>query len=181
MGMSFIEPHRAQVPGFALPELARHKLRLVFDQVRSAHNVGAMFRTADAAAIESLYLIGITPHPPHGQVEKTSLGATNYIEWKHMETFQSAAEELESDGYELVALENTEDAQDLWEFQWPERSALIAGSETDGLSEETLARCKWKLNVPMFGYKRSLNVTTAVGLALYDYVRHWRDSEKGAD
>jgi tRNA G18 (ribose-2'-O)-methylase SpoU len=150
---------------------------LVLDQVRSAHNTGAVFRTADAAGLSIVYLVGLTPHPPHPQVEKTALGGSQYVPWRHRETFKEVESELSEADYTLVALDNGPDARELWDFDWPSRPALVAGNEVDGVSPDVLERCSLKVCLPMFGYKRSLNVTTAVGIATYDYLRRMK---KGA-
>lgn len=174
-----IEPHRAGLPGWALPPLPRQPLRLVLDQVRSAYNVGALFRTADAVAVERLLLLGYTPHPPHPQVEKTSLGATSYVPWEHRESADGLLEELARDGYQLVALETGPDATDIWDFSWPEKTALVVGNEVEGVSPALMAACEHKISLPMLGYKASLNVTTALGIAMYEFVRYRR--RKGAN
>lgn len=171
---SSIEPHRAEFPADALPELPRVQFRLVLDRVRSAHNVGAVFRTSDAAAIELIYLLGLTPHPPHPQVEKTALGSTLYVPWVHRSTNSEVLQELEQDGYSLVALDNGPGSISLWDFSWPRKVALVAGNEVDGVSSEMLESCQNRIFLPMHGYKRSLNVTTAFGIAVYDYIRTFR-------
>lgn len=166
-----IEPHRAGLASWALPPLPRQPLRLVLDQVRSAYNVGALFRTADAAAVDRVILIGFTPHPPHPQLEKTALGATTYVPWEHHETAESVAPKLLAEGYEPVALETGPDAISLWDFCWPEKTALVVGNEVDGVSPAVLASCRHKICLPMLGYKASLNVTTALGVAMYEFLR----------
>jgi tRNA G18 (ribose-2'-O)-methylase SpoU len=144
---------------------------LILDQVRSAYNVGALFRTADAAAVDRIVLLGYTPHPPHPQLEKTALGATAYVPWEHREQPGSLLAELEADGYQLVALETGPDAEDLWSFSWPERTALAVGNEVEGVSAAILKACRRKVCLPMLGYKGSLNVTTALGVAMYEFLR----------
>jgi 23S rRNA (guanosine2251-2'-O)-methyltransferase len=166
-----VEPHRAGLRSWALPELPRHRLRLVLDQVRSAYNVGALFRTADAAAVDRISLVGFTPHPPHPQLEKTALGATSYVPWEHRCDTDALLAELERDGYELVALETGPDAVVIWDFCWPLRTALVVGNEVEGVSPEVLKACRRKVCLPMFGYKGSLNVTTALGIAMYEFLR----------
>ncbi len=167
------EPHRADLPGWALPPLPRHRLRLVLDQVRSAYNVGALFRTADGCAVERVYLLGYTPHPPHPQLEKTALGATGYVPWEHRDSSHGLLDEFSREGYEAVALETGEDAVPIWDFEWPERTALVVGNEVEGVSAEVLRACRRKICLPMFGYKASLNVTTALGVAMFEYLRAW--------
>lgn len=160
-----------------LPALERSTLRLVLDQVRSAFNTGALFRTADAACVEKIYLLGLTPHPPQPQLEKTSLGSTAYVRWEHLETAEQAWTELEVEGYTLVALDNGPGSVSVWDFQWPEKTALVAGNEVEGVSPELLERCRGRVNIPMLGYKRSLNVTTALGIAIYDWLRTFRSGQ----
>lgn len=174
-----IEPHRAGLPSWALPPLPRHSLRLVLDQVRSAYNVGALFRTADAAAVDLITLLGFTPHPPHPQLEKTALGATRYVPWEHRESSAGLLEELERDGYELVALETGPDAVDIWNFCWPTKTALVVGNEVDGVSPTVLAACRKKICLPMYGYKASLNVTTALGIAMFEFLRSQKVEPQG--
>ena len=174
MDSSPLEPHKLGIDLENLPPVPRSKLRLVLDNVRSAHNVGALFRTADAAACEKIHLLGVTPHPPQNQLEKTALGATQYLQWASVEDTSECVTELSSKGYTLVALDNGPQAIDLWDFRWPEKTALIAGNEISGVSAQLLENCVFRVNLPMFGYKRSLNVTTAMGIAIYDYLRTFR-------
>ncbi len=173
-----IEPHRAGLPRWALPALPRQPLRLVLDHVRSAHNVGALFRTADAVAVDRVILLGYTPHPPNPQLEKTALGATAYVPWEHRDSAVGLLEELEGEGYQLVALETGPDAAEIWDFTWPEKTALVVGNEVEGVSPEILGACRQKISLPMLGYKASLNVTTALGVAMYEFLRARRG--KGA-
>lgn len=171
-----IEPHRLDFPPEALPELERSSLYLILDRVRSAFNVGALFRTADGAAAERVLLVGLTPHPPHPQLEKTALGGTSYVPWLYRESFTQARAELPSE-YQLVALDNGPGSICLWDFEWPRHTALVVGNEVEGVSEEALAECHHRVFVPMLGYKRSLNVTTASGIAIYDYLRTFRSGQ----
>lgn len=174
-----MEPHRANLPAWALPPLSRHPLRLILDQVRSAYNVGALFRTADGCAVDRIYLLGYTPHPPHPQLEKTALGSTGYVPWEHREHSEGLLEELRSDGYEAVALETGEDAIPIWDFSWPQRTALVVGNEVEGVSPLVLEGCTKKICLPMYGYKASLNVTTALGVAMFEYLRVHQDRRQG--
>lgn len=169
-----LEPHQVGLTEEELPPIERHPVCLVLDQLRSAYNVGALFRTADGAGLERIALLGRTPHPPHPQVEKTALGATSYVPWTHYREVEKLVQTLREQQYQLVALENGPGAQDLWTFPWPERVALVAGNEVEGISPELLEHCDLRLNIPMHGYKRTLNVTTAVGIALYDCLRSYK-------
>lgn len=172
-----IEPHKVDLELGTLPPLERTTLRLVLDNIRSAHNTGALLRTADACCVDLVYLVGVTPHPPQPQLEKTALGATKYVPWKHRAKAESVLTELEADGYRLVALDNGPGAVDYWDLDWPERTALVAGNEVDGVSADYLYAASLKVNIPMLGYKRSLNVTTAMGIAMYDYLRTFRSRQ----
>jgi 23S rRNA (guanosine2251-2'-O)-methyltransferase len=169
-----LEPHKVGLDLSLLPELPRSALRLVLDHVRSAHNTGALFRTADAAAVDLVYLLGLTPHPPHPQLEKTALGATRYVEWRHHAEAETVLAELTQQDYTLIALDNGPGSIELWDFKWPRRTALVAGNEVEGVSKKLLEASEFRLNLPMHGYKRSLNVTTALGIAIYDYLRTFR-------
>lgn len=171
-----MEPHCANLPTWALPALPRHPLRIVLDNVRSAYNVGALFRTADAAAVDRMILLGFTPHPPHHALEKTALGASRYVPWEHHLDAKNLAEDLAIDGYQLVGLENSPDAEDLETFRWPNKVALVAGNEVEGITDTVLAQCPRKVRIPMYGYKASLNVTTALGLAMFRFIASYRSS-----
>ena len=177
MSENSLEPHRAGITGDALPELPRSNLYLVLDNIRSAFNVGALFRTADACATTKIFLLGLTPHPPQKQLEKTALGSTNYVPWVHSPTTSSVVEELEDEGVTLIALDNGPGAVSLFDFHWPEKVALIAGNEVQGVSDEWLSLADRKVYIPMFGFKRSLNVTTTLGIAMYDYLRTFRGGQ----
>ncbi len=166
-----IELHRAGLPPWALPQRPRLPLRLVLDQVRSAYNVGALFRTADAVAVTKISLVGFTPHPPHPQLEKTALGATSYVPWEHRETAEEVLLDLADSEFELVALETGADAVEIWDFDWPEKTALVVGNEVEGVSPDVLAACRKKVCLPMIGFKASLNVATALGIAMYEFLR----------
>lgn len=172
-----LEPHLCNIENHALPAISRSPLRLVLDQVRSAFNTGALFRTADAAGVELIYLVGLTPHPPLPQLEKTALGSTGYVPWKHRASAEDVLQELRADGYSLVALDNGPKAVDVWDFPWTEKTALVAGNEVEGVSCEMLQASVASVNIPMFGYKRSLNVTTAIGIAVYEYLRTFRSGQ----
>ncbi len=167
-----IEPHTASVPSYLLPPLPRQPLRLVLDEVRSAHNVGATFRTADATACEQLDLLSPTPHPPHPQILKTALGATEYVPWKSWNDREALVRDLQQGGYTLVALESGEGAVSLFDLQWPSRPALIIGSEVSGVSDPFMEAVQTRVSIPMLGYKGSLNVATAVGIAVYGFLQY---------
>ena len=153
---------------FALP------VCLVLDNVRSLYNVGAFFRTADAAALEKLYLCGITGRPPKRAITKTALGAEETVSWEH--TWEPAAiiASLRGRGYEIAAIETAVHAVDL--FDWRPRFPVCAifGHEVDGIRPELSAAADTHVRIPMLGAKHSLNVATAAGVVVYELLRKYR-------
>jgi 23S rRNA (guanosine2251-2'-O)-methyltransferase len=145
----------------------------VLDHIRSAHNVGSMFRTADGARAAELLLCGYSPTPPHRHLAKTALGAMDVVPWRHCATASEAIERLRASGVECLALERTDESVSLfdWELKFP--LALVMGNEVDGLSDDTIARCAAAVHLPMYGLKNSLNVSVAFGVALYEVLRRY--------
>jgi 23S rRNA (guanosine2251-2'-O)-methyltransferase len=147
-------------------------LTLVLDNVRSLHNVGAAFRTADAFAIEKIWLCGITGRPPQREITKTALGSTESVTWEHAPTTAEAIKQLKAAGYVVVAVEQTDQSQALPTFMPdPTRSyALVMGNEVFGVEDEVLALCDAAVEIPQFGTKHSLNVSVAAGVVLWDFL-----------
>ena len=147
---------------------------VMLENVRSLYNVGAFFRTADAAAIEKLILAGITGHPPQNMISKTALGAEETVVWEH--TWQPAGRiaELRAAGFEIAAIETSVHAVDL--FDWRPRFpvCVLFGHETDGLTPEVAALADTHVRIPMLGLKHSLNVATAGGVVLFELLRKYR-------
>lgn len=154
----------------AYQNMARQPLVLVLDSVRSLANVGSAFRTSDAFAIEHLYLCGLTGCPPHREIEKSALGATQSVAWSHYEQVTEVLETLRKQGYTLVAVEQTQPSTLLQDFH-PEpnqKLALIFGHEVFGVSEEALTLADFGLEIPQFGTKHSLNIAVSIGIVLWD-------------
>ena len=143
---------------------------LVLDNIRSLHNVGSAFRTADAFRIEKIYLTGITGTPPHREIEKTALGATASVDWAYVEKPEEAARALKETGYQLVIVEQTTDSVPLNTFrvQSDQKYALVFGNEVKGVSEEVIALGNWALEVPQLGTKHSLNISVCLGIVLWE-------------
>jgi 23S rRNA (guanosine2251-2'-O)-methyltransferase len=143
---------------------------LVLDNVRSLHNVGAVFRTADAFALERLYLCGVTGRPPHREITKTALGSTESVAWTHEATTLGAVQQLKATGYQLVAVEQTTGSILLPQFQpvAGQPLALVLGNEVFGVDDEVLALCDAAVEIPQLGTKHSLNVSVAAGVVLWD-------------
>jgi 23S rRNA (guanosine2251-2'-O)-methyltransferase len=144
---------------------------LLLDSVRSMHNVGSAFRTSDAFAIEQLFLCGITGLPPHREIEKTALGATQSVKWKHFENISEAITQLKANGYQIIAIEQAENSTKLTEFQPApdQKYALIFGNEVDGVSDEAMELADDCIEIPQFGTKHSFNIVVTAGIVLWDF------------
>ena len=143
----------------------------VLDNVRSMHNIGSIFRTADGFAIESIYLCGITAQPPHREIEKTALGATQAMDWHYFENVQNALVHLQSEGYQIIAIEQAEKSVMLNKFT-PERDkkyALIFGNEVHGVSPSAMQMIDTCIEIPQFGTKHSFNIVISAGIVLWDF------------
>lgn len=143
---------------------------LVLDNIRSLHNVGSAFRTADAFRIEKIYLTGITGTPPHREIEKTALGATASVDWAYVENPEEAVRALKEAGYQIVVVEQTTDSVPLNTFRVApdQKYALVFGNEVKGVSEEVIALGDWALEVPQVGTKHSLNISVCLGIVLWE-------------
>lgn len=146
-------------------------LVVVLDNVRSMHNVGSVFRTADGFAIEKLYLCGITAQPPHREIEKTALGATQSVEWIHFENTTEAVDSLRAQGYRIIAIEQAAGSLMLNAYQpeTAEKYALIFGNEVNGVSDEVMAKIDECIEIPQFGTKHSFNIVISAGIVLWDF------------
>jgi 23S rRNA (guanosine2251-2'-O)-methyltransferase len=146
---------------------------IVLDNVRSLHNVGSVFRTADAFRIEAIYLCGITGKPPDREIRKTALGATESVTWKYFPTTKEALDELKSESYLLYAVEQAKESVLLSEFQPAEgkKIALIFGNEVNGVEQEVINCCDQVIEIPQLGTKHSLNISVSVGVVVWDVVR----------
>jgi len=157
-----------------LPEIdSRVPLHVVLDNIRSAYNVGSMFRTGDACAIAHVHLCGMCAHPPHHKLEKTALGAEEHVPWSYHERTTRCIDALKAQGIPVVAVEVAPDAPTHTQFQWPQPVALLFGHEVVGVRDKVLERCDATVTIPMFGHKNSINVATAFGVVLYEILRQW--------
>lgn len=144
---------------------------VVLDNVRSMHNIGSVFRTADGFAIEQLYLCGISAQPPHREIEKTALGATQSVAWTHFETTLDAVASLRKDGYKIIAIEQAAGSTMLNTYrpESTEKYALIFGNEVNGVSDEVMAQIDECIEIPQFGTKHSFNIVISAGIVLWDF------------
>lgn len=157
-----------RLPAEAARKAPKLPVIVILDHLRSAFNVGSFFRTADAFGVEKILLCGFTPVPPHHEIRKAALGAEEVVAWQHFETVQEAAKSLPLH-YLRVALEQTDQSIPLGQFKLcsGQGVALFVGNEVHGLSPEALSCCHVALEIPQRGFKHSLNVAVAGGIALW--------------
>jgi len=146
---------------------------VVLDNIRSMHNVGSVFRTVDAFLLQGIYLCGYTPQPPHRDIHKTALGATETVDWKYFPTSAAAVQELQAEGFTVFAIEQVDKSISLHQFESSEfdKLAVVFGNEVNGVDEEVLKICDGSIEIPQFGMKHSLNISVAAGIVLWEIVR----------
>ncbi|HNV49545.1 MAG TPA: RNA methyltransferase [Bacteroidales bacterium] len=147
----------------------KNPIIIVLDNMRSHNNIGSIFRTADAFLIEAIYLCGITACPPHRDIHKTALGATETVEWKYFEKTETAIEELKSAGYIIYAVEQVENAINLDKLNINKETkiALVVGHEINGVSQQIVNQSDLCIEIPQLGTKHSLNVAVSVGIVVW--------------
>jgi tRNA G18 (ribose-2'-O)-methylase SpoU len=149
-------------------EAKKNPIVVVLDNIRSMHNVGSVFRTADAFRIEAICLCGYTPHPPHRDIQKTALGATETVNWLYYATTKEAIEDLKKFDYTVLAIEQVEGSESLDQFTNTDRKlAIVLGNEVEGVDAEALAICDGCIEIPQLGMKHSLNISVAAGIVLW--------------
>ncbi|WKV13400.1 RNA methyltransferase [Marivirga harenae] len=164
------ELNRLEVDDFK--KVKKNPIVLVLDNVRSMNNVGSAFRTGDAFLIEKIYLCGITAQPPHREINKTALGATETVEWEHFESTLEAIEKLKKDGYKILSVEQAENSLSLEKFtpEPHEKYAYVFGNEVYGVEQEVVDQSDHCLEIPQFGTKHSLNISVSIGVVLWHTV-----------
>ncbi len=155
----------------------RFPIYIILENIRSMYNVGAAFRTSDAACIRELILCGYTARPPRKEIDKTALGATETVPWRHFPTALESIAYLKSKGVAVFALEHCEQSQDLMSMNATFPIALIIGNEVEGVSAEAVAACDGACEIPMYGMKQSLNASVAYGIAVFALIEKF---EKGS-
>lgn len=148
-------------------------LIVILDNIRSMHNVGATFRTADAFLVEKIILCGITPQPPHREIHKAALGATESVDWSHEADINTTIDTLRKDGYEIVGIEQTTDSVMITDFEIDrtKKYAIILGNEVEGISDEALQNIDTFLEIPQLGTKHSLNVSVCGGIVMWEFAK----------
>ncbi|AJW63914.1 Putative TrmH family tRNA/rRNA methyltransferase [Elizabethkingia miricola] len=147
---------------------------VLLDSIRSMNNVGAVFRTADAFIIEKVVLCGITPQPPHREIHKAALGATESVDWYYEKDVTDALQKLKSEGYKILGIEQTTGSIALNEqvISKDEKYVVIMGNEVDGVSDEALALCDGFIEIPQMGTKHSLNVSVCAGIIMWEFFKN---------
>lgn len=166
--------HRKTVEEFK--ESEKLPIVVLLDNVRSMHNVGSVFRTSDAFSMGKIYLCGITPQPPHREIQKTALGATGSVAWEHRKEISDLIDELKSEGYIIVGVEQVTGSVSLENFtiQKDKKYAVIMGNEVDGISEEILSKIDFFVEIPQSGTKHSLNVSVCTGIILWECFKEFQ-------
>lgn len=155
----------------AFKEREKIPVIVVLDNIRSMHNVGAFFRTADAFIMEKIILCGITPTPPHREIHKAALGATESVNWEYHKDISETLNALKSEGYTITGIEQTNNsiAMNQFPIDTKKKYALVFGNEVDGLSDEALNSYDSFIEIPQLGTKHSLNVSVCGGIVMYHF------------
>lgn len=166
-----IEMQRLSVDEFH--EAAKLPLIVVLDDVRSLHNVGSVFRSADAFRVEAVYLCGITATPPHPEIHKTALGGEDSVAWRYFPTATEAIESLHNDGFFVYSIEQVEGSTKLQNLQLDtdKRYAVVLGNEVKGVHQEVVDMSDGCLEIPQFGTKHSLNVSVTAGMVIWEVAK----------
>jgi len=151
-------------------EASKIPLAVVLDNVRSANNVGSVFRTSDAFLVQKVFLCGITACPPNKDIHKTALGATDSVAWEHFQSTQEAVKALKEDGFTIYAVEQVEKSHKLGKFipSEGEKIALVFGNEVKGVDQKVVDECDGAIEIPQFGTKHSLNISVSAGVVIWD-------------
>ena len=157
-----------------LKNIQKTPVIVVLENIRSAYNVGSVFRTSDAFLVQAIYIIGYTSQPPHKEIKKTALGAEDSVQWKHFVSSAEAITDLRENGFNVYAVEQTEGSIKLNAicFEPQEKIAVIFGNENAGVEQSTILLCDGCIEIPQLGMKHSLNIATAAGVVLWELVRN---------
>ena len=177
--LSMDELNRKSVDEFKVSE--KFPVIAILENIRSAYNVGSVFRTADAFLIESLFITGYTAQPPHKEIKKTALGAEESVDWKYFQTTKEAIDFLRALDYKIYAVEQVDNSLSLVNLAnlSVEKVAFIFGNEVSGVDEEIISLCDGCIEIPQFGMKHSLNISVAAGIVLWEAVKNSSTFSKG--
>ncbi|MGH2574541.1 MAG: RNA methyltransferase [Ignavibacteria bacterium] len=170
--LSHEEVGKKRIPLEYARKLKRNPIYVLCDNIRSIYNVGSIFRTSDAAFIEKLYLTGFTPCPPRPEIEKVALGSTKSVPWEHFAKPLTAVSKLKNRGVKIACLEITDSSRRYYELSNTDFPlCLILGNELTGVSNELIEASDLSIEIPQFGYKHSMNVSVAYGIAVFEMVK----------
>ena len=169
--LSMDELGRKSITEFKAAE--KQPIVVILDNIRSMHNVGSVFRTADGFLLEGIVLCGFTPQPPHRDIQKTALGATESVDWWYVQNTLDAVIDLKSKGYKVYAVEQVQGSISLEKFSGMNNApvALVFGNEVEGVATEVIAACDACIEIPQEGMKHSFNISVAAGIVLWEMVR----------
>lgn len=171
-------PFRASTLSARYDGLRSLPVSVLLDSVRSLYNVGAFFRTLEAAGASHLYLAGISASPPHSRLSKTALGADDVVAWSRVENVVDRIRALQSGGTTVAAIETTAHAVDLYDWRPRFPVCVVFGHEVEGLSSDVVEACDLTIRIPMLGRKHSLNVATAGGIVVFELLRQYRNLQR---
>lgn len=176
--LSLLELNRLDVETFK--SLDKTPLVLVLDNIRSAHNVGAAFRTADGFALQGIHLCGITAQPPNREITKTAIGATESVAWTYHKDTLKAIQGLTNQRFQIIGVEQTSESVNLvdYKFDFSKPTALVFGNEVTGISEDVIPLLDAAIEIPQWGTKHSLNVSVCVGILSFEWVRQYQIDKK---
>lgn len=172
--LTYEEQITKKLPAEAYKEIPRHPIFVVLDNIRSVHNVGAMFRTSDAALVQKVFLTGYTATPPREDLAKTALVTLKAVPWEYHKDPVMVIKKLKEEGVQIVSLEITDKSLDYTEAPYEFPVCLIVGNELTGVQDELIALSDFSVQIPMHGKANSLNVATSFGIELYEILRHLR-------
>ncbi len=174
--LSMMDLERISIDEFK--EARKIPLVIVLDNIRSQHNTGSVFRTADAFRIDKIYLCGITATPPNREIQKSALGATDSVNWEYFDFTLEAIDMLKSEGFTIVAAEQTTGSIQPEELiiEKGKKYALVLGNEVMGVDDEVMKRCDICIEIPQFGTKHSLNVSVSAGILMWEFFKEYQKS-----
>jgi 23S rRNA (guanosine2251-2'-O)-methyltransferase len=169
---------RKSVDEFRIAE--KWPIVIVLENIRSAYNVGSVFRTSDAFLISAIYITGYSAKPPHKEIKKTALGAEETVSWQHFKNAEGAIIALRAEGYKILAIEQAKGSISLTDIKQAkhEKIAVVFGNEVTGVEQSTIQICDGCIEIPQWGMKHSLNIATAAGVVLWELVRGRINNEK---
>ncbi|MFW5960440.1 MAG: RNA methyltransferase [Chitinivibrionales bacterium] len=150
--------------------LPKNELYIILDNLRSAFNVGSIFRLCDSLRVAGLYLCGYTAHPPHKKLEKTSLGTLEFVPWRHFPETENAVRELQRNGIPVWSVETVTGAVPYTEASYPRALGLVFGNEALGVDKRVIQQCDQSVEIPLMGFKNSLNVAVSCGIVSYQFI-----------